>query len=102
MTDWRTDPDRIERIATQVVGEHVMAERGAGDGYISPREAWIACACGVTVWGWQEYYFETDEEPERAKALHIAAMGAQAMLRAASDSHPTAEERPSTGKEDHD
>jgi len=93
MSDWRNDPDRIERIATQVVEEHVMTERGAGDGYISPREAWIACTCGVTVWGWQEYYFDTDEDPGRAKALHLAAMGAQAMLRATSGSNPTREEQ---------
>ena len=93
MSDWRTDPDRIERIATQVVDAHIMTERGAGDGYISPREAWIACTCGVTVWGWQEYYFDTDEDPERAKALHLAAMGARAMIRALQGAESTGGER---------
>lgn len=56
----------------RIFAEHEFTEHHAGDGYTEPRETWIACSCGVTVWAWQQYYMEVDEDPETAKKLHLA------------------------------
>lgn len=59
---------------------HEFTENHAGNGYTEPRERWIECSCGVAVWGWQEYYAETSEDPEVQKKLHLAFVLVEAVL----------------------
>lgn len=59
---------------TRIVTEHVMTFHDGGDGYTTPREAWVQCSCGATVWGWQQYYAETTEKQEDAERMHLAMM----------------------------
>lgn len=62
------DTDVLNRLEE----EHQFTEHHAGDGYTEPRESWIDCSCDATVWAWQQYYMETQEDPETAKKLHLA------------------------------
>lgn len=59
----------------QVLMEQHQAQfNSAGDGYTEPREAWYDCSCGVTIWGWQQYYAENPDKPEDAMKLHLIYM----------------------------
>lgn len=59
-------------IAEVVTATHRMTDMSAGDGYTEPREHWVQCSCGMTVWAWQEFYAENDTDPDDAKADHLA------------------------------
>lgn len=72
--------DRVVALTTSVLAAHVMTDASAGNGYTEPREAWVSCSCGTTVWAWQQYYEETDEDPELAKRTHLSAMSVRAAL----------------------
>nr|DAP03161.1 MAG TPA: hypothetical protein [Caudoviricetes sp.] len=62
--------------ARATLSEHLREDGHAGNGYTEPRESWIYCSCGAQVWVWQQFYFETDEDPERNWIEHLSAMTA--------------------------
>jgi hypothetical protein len=65
----------------RTIDEHEFMEDHAGNGYTEPREHWIDCTkCMETVWGWQQYYAETDEDPEQAKKRHLIMVLVEAVL----------------------
>lgn len=64
----------------RVIEQHQFTEHHAGDGYTEPSEAWISCSCDATIWFWQQYYMETDEDPEINKKLHLAMVLVEAVL----------------------
>ena len=68
--------------ALAIMAEHTRQDHRAGDGYTEPREAWTDCSCGAQVWQWQQFYFETDEDPERNWIEHLSAMTAGHLIMA--------------------
>lgn len=64
----------IQGAASTVVAKHARWDHHAGNGYTEPREAWIECSCGALVWQWQQFYFETGENPNVNWAEHLIAM----------------------------
>lgn len=66
--------------AAKVVADHRREDGYAGNGYTEPREAWISCSCGAHVWNWQQFYFETSEDPNQCWLDHVAAMAAAAVI----------------------
>lgn len=55
-----------------LLSEHDRQLHTGGDGYVSPREAWETCSCGAITWQWQQFYAETDEDPNDAWDAHLA------------------------------
>lgn len=62
--------------AQATLAEHLREDGYAGNGYTEPRESWIYCSCGAQVWMWQQFYFETGEDPEANWIEHLSAMTA--------------------------
>lgn len=68
----RPDPTGEDReVLAAVFAAHRMEEGHGGNGYSDPRESWINCSCGASVWSWQQFYDETDVEPEDAWRAHL-------------------------------
>lgn len=72
----------LAEAATDALAEHLREDGYAGDGYTEPREAWISCSCGAQVWHWQQFYFETDEDPAVAWTDHLTWVAANNYLSA--------------------
>jgi hypothetical protein len=70
--------DAVDLDAVQVA--HEMTEHHAGNGYSEPRESWIVCACGEDIWSWQQFYAETDVDPNDAMRAHLTAALRAALL----------------------
>lgn len=62
----------MERV-TEVLAGHLRDDHEAGNGYTEPRESWITCSCGADIWHWQQFYNETEEDPEENWRAHQAA-----------------------------
>ena len=60
--------DKIARI----LAEHSMIEHHSGNGTTEPREAWCECSCGIHLNEWQQFYYESDYEPDRHFREHVA------------------------------
>lgn len=59
----------------QMLRDHDGTWFHGGDGYLEPRESWVDCmTCNVTLWSWQQYYFEVDMDPEEAIRQHQVLM----------------------------
>jgi hypothetical protein len=59
----------------QILRDHDGSWYNAGDGYTEPRESWVDCiTCDITLWSWQQYYFDTDEDPQEAIRQHQVMM----------------------------
>lgn len=55
----------------QILRDHDGTDFHAGDGYTEPQESWIECmTCDITLWSWQQYYYENPEDPEEAIRQH--------------------------------
>ena len=72
----------MSALAEKIAREHQRQDGAAGDGYSSPRESWTHCSCGADIWAWQQFYAETDEDPDENWTQHIAAV-TEAAVRAA-------------------
>jgi hypothetical protein len=62
-----------------LAADHKPVHSSGGDGISSPRESWITCSCGAHIWDWQQFYNETDEEPEVNFGLHLVAEAVKTM-----------------------
>ena len=81
-----TAADRLAEIAAradEIAASHVRHHGSAGDGYTEPREQWLNCSCGASIWSWQQFYDETDDDPDVCWTKHIAAIAIRAALEAA-------------------
>lgn len=75
----------MSALTEKVAREHVRRDSYAGDGYTEPRESWTSCSCGAHIWAWQQFYAETDEDPDENWTQHIAYVTEAATREAVAD-----------------
>jgi hypothetical protein len=63
-----------EAAVAAVLAEHELLEHSARNGYTEPQEHWATCECGAFLGDWQQYYHETDYDPERDFRAHLASV----------------------------